>query len=143
MRKDGLLDHPGELSIVGVTEGAQLEEKRKVVRTKVKFPTPPPAGEVLMELNNAGIAYNDEAVLLKDVNLSIEAGMRVIIRGANGAGKSTLLQALTDAEDGARVVKGERWLSPGAKLNIFQQDLAQNLNPNVTPIQSVAEIVRE
>ena len=143
MRKDGMLDHPGELNIVGVTEGAQLEEKRKVVRTKVKFPTPPPAGEVLMELNNAGIAYKDDAVLLDGVNLSIEAGMRVIIRGANGAGKSTLLQALTDAEDGAKVVKGDRWLSPGAKLNIFQQDLAQNLNPNVTPVESVAEIVRE
>ena len=38
---------------------------------------------------------------------------------------------------------GARRVSPGVKMNVFNQDAAQNLDPDVTAVESVAKIVRE
>ena len=116
---------------------------------------------------------------------SVEAGDRIIIRGANGAGKSTLLKALIGEEEvrsgeerndelrrrkypqqlplsaqklfltltlslrssqgggEVEVRAGARKVSPGVKMNVFNQDAAQDLDPDVTAVESVAKIVRE
>ena len=143
-----MLIHPGFLSMRGVTDTAAVSEKSKVAagRAKVKFPDPPPAGEVLVRLEGASVAYRGGGVMLDGVNLSIEAGNRIIIRGANGAGKSTLLKALVGEDEGGGEVEvrdGVRKVSPGVKMNVFNQDAAQDLDPDVTAVESVAKIVRE
>ncbi|GMH57284.1 hypothetical protein TrST_g8280 [Triparma strigata] len=149
MEKAGMLVHPGQLALRGVTDSADVSEKNKqaqLSKTKVSFPTPPPAGEILLSLKGADIGYKDWGVMLPKVDLEIEAGMRIIVRGANGAGKSTLLKALCGSGGDAsevEVYSGERWVSPGTKMNVFNQDAAQDLNPEVTAVESVAEIVRE
>ncbi|MBL7106819.1 MAG: ABC transporter ATP-binding protein [Phycisphaerae bacterium] len=47
-----------------------------------------------IEIRNYCYKYSDSTVALKDINLSVEHGERVVLIGANGAGKSTLLLAM-------------------------------------------------
>lgn len=47
-----------------------------------------------MELKNASFGYNADEPVLKDINLDIYSGEKVVILGANGSGKSTLQKVL-------------------------------------------------
>jgi cobalt/nickel transport system ATP-binding protein len=47
----------------------------------------------MIELRNVWFSYDDEFVL-KDINLKVEKGERIVVLGINGCGKSTLLKLL-------------------------------------------------
>ncbi len=49
---------------------------------------------MLLEIENLSVFY-DQAIILHDVNLQIDAGELVGLVGPNGAGKSTLLRAIS------------------------------------------------
>jgi hypothetical protein len=53
----------------GVTDTAEVSEKSRVAGAKVKFPDPPPAGDVLLQLEGASVAYKGGGVMLDGVNL--------------------------------------------------------------------------
>ena len=53
----------------------------------------PEMGKAAIELEGVGVNFNG-ALILEDVNLTIEAGRYVGILGPNGAGKSTLLKVI-------------------------------------------------
>ncbi|TSA07956.1 MAG: ABC transporter ATP-binding protein [Comamonadaceae bacterium] len=58
---------------------------------------------MLLELTNVEVVYSDVILVLKGVNLSVEAGHIVALLGANGAGKTTTLKAVSGllrSEDG-------------------------------------------
>src|SRR2546430_13947274 len=63
------------------------------VRARFQFPEPPRASRVMAELENVTAGYGDE-VVLRNVNLVVERGMRIGLVGPNGAGKTTLLRLL-------------------------------------------------
>lgn len=53
-----------------------------------------------MELKNVGFIYPDSNIkVLKDINLSIKPGEKIVITGANNSGKSTLLRLLSSMFD--------------------------------------------
>src|SRR4051794_38409811 len=49
-------------------------------------------------IKNLTFGYEEGRLLLRDVNLRIEAGETVAIRGENGSGKTTLLRLLAGLE---------------------------------------------
>ena len=58
---------------------------------------------MLLELTNVEVVYSDVILVLKGVNLSVDAGQIVALLGANGAGKTTTLKAISGllrSEDG-------------------------------------------
>ena len=48
-----------------------------------------------MELKDASFGYRSNEIALKDINLDIHSGEKLVILGANGSGKSTLQKILT------------------------------------------------
>ena len=77
MRKEGKLTPPP----VGVTE--------KVFKPSLVLPDPPKGiGERLLALEGADIGYGEEGKpILQGIDLVVNRGMKLILRGPNGAGR--------------------------------------------------------
>lgn len=52
--------------------------------------------DAILEVRNLEVVYNDVALVLRGVSLSVPDGGIVALLGANGAGKTTLLRAITN-----------------------------------------------
>jgi len=132
MKKEGKLDPPP----VAIVSNARIPQ--------LTLPPPPkPHGENLMVIKNASIGYDpNEEPLLKDINLKIPRGMKLLLRGPNGAGKSTLLKALRGNID-HMIQEGERTENKELKLGFFTQDLAQELDKDSRAIDLVTSHARE
>ncbi|WP_347265538.1 ABC transporter ATP-binding protein [Roseococcus pinisoli] len=67
------------------------------------------AGELLLQVNNIEVVYNDVILVLRGLSLEVPKGRIVALLGANGAGKSTTLKAISGllkTEEG-EVTRGE------------------------------------
>jgi ATPase subunit of ABC transporter with duplicated ATPase domains len=62
-------------------------------RYRVRFPAPPRAGRVVLEVSSLAQAYGGPPVF-EDVSFAVERGERVLVMGLNGAGKTSLLRIL-------------------------------------------------
>jgi ATPase subunit of ABC transporter with duplicated ATPase domains len=62
-------------------------------RINVRFPPPPHAGRVVLEVDALEKAYDGPPVF-EDVTFAVERGERLLVLGLNGAGKSSLLRIL-------------------------------------------------
>jgi len=132
MRSEGKLDPPP----VAVMANTRIPEL-------VLPPPPKPHGENLMVLKNASIGYDPkEEPLLKNINLKIPCGMKLLLRGPNGAGKSTLLKALRGNVE-HMIQEGTRTENLDLKLGVFTQDLAQELDKEARAVDLVTSYARE
>jgi len=130
MQKLGMLTPP-DISVVS-------GEKKPIVNFS---PAVKIIGEPsIVRLCNADISYDkDVAPILENVNFDVLPGMRLVIRGVNGAGKTTLFNALRNGEG---MVAGIRIENSQLAVNTFSQDLAQILDPTITPIETIVRSVR-
>ncbi len=62
-------------------------------RYRVKFPTPPASGRIVLEATDVAKSYGGPPVF-SDVSFAVERGQRLLIMGLNGAGKTSLLRIL-------------------------------------------------
>jgi len=105
-------------------------------------PPPKPHGENLLVMKDAVIGYDpEEEPLLKNINLTIPRGMKLLLRGPNGAGKSTLLKALRGNVP-EMIQSGERTENIQLKLGVFTQDLAQELDKQARAVDLVTAHAR-
>ncbi|MCI5774950.1 MAG: DUF3744 domain-containing protein [Aerococcus sp.] len=83
--------------------------------------------EPWIELKNVSFRYNDtDEMALKNINVTINRGEKVLILGANGSGKSTLIHLLAGQLDGQGEVFGEYHLNDESH-NVFEPLVADNL----------------
>ena len=69
-----------------------------------------PKGNVSIECKNVSFGYDDEHMILKNINLSIKPGEKVALVGFNGAGKTTLIKLflrLYDPIEGSILLNGK------------------------------------
>ncbi len=82
---------------------------------------------------------------LRNVNLDIEAGQKIVIIGPSGSGKSTLLRSINRLEEidsGQIIVDGKDIMDPAQNINKIRQELGMvfqnfNLFPHKTVLENV------
>eukprot|EP00271_Cylindrocystis_brebissonii_P007267 TRINITY_DN20585_c0_g1_i1.p1 TRINITY_DN20585_c0_g1~~TRINITY_DN20585_c0_g1_i1.p1 ORF type:complete len:605 (-),score=139.72 TRINITY_DN20585_c0_g1_i1:158-1972(-) len=131
----------------GSGANASAGDRRKTV---VKLPPPPACAREVLILRKGAVGWEGGPTLIRDVELKLEVGMRMVILGPNGCGKSTLLRALagpSEGESGHRhgnsLQGGERLVGMGVQMGVFTQDLAQDLPQDISGLDCVLEIARE
>ncbi|MBE0648453.1 MAG: ABC transporter ATP-binding protein, partial [Bacteroidales bacterium] len=77
---------PGYLRLKGMLESHQ--------ETISKDETQPATFEKSLEFNHVAFSYDNQKMILDDVNLTVKKGEKVAIIGRTGAGKSTLISLL-------------------------------------------------
>lgn len=60
-------------------------------------------------INDASVGYAQNAPLIKEINVLLNAGERIAIKGNNGSGKSTFIKAMLGYES---VIKTGNWFCP-------------------------------
>ena len=74
---------------------AYLEVDAAGEKSRTSPPTPLPSGPQALVLDHVSFAYpGTEAVVLKNIHLTIQPGEKIALVGDNGAGKSTLVKLL-------------------------------------------------
>jgi ATPase subunit of ABC transporter with duplicated ATPase domains len=131
MKREGKLDPP-PVAIVSTGRKPEL----------VLPPPPKPLGQDLLKVENAFIGHDpNEEPLLKNINLTISRGMKLLLRGPNGAGKSTLLKALRGNLP-HMLIQGTRTENERLRLGVFTQDLAQELDTSARAVDLVTAYAR-
>jgi ATP-binding cassette subfamily F protein 3 len=98
---------------------------------KLKFPAPPRAGRVVLELDDVAFGYDDRLVY-EQLNLAIERHHKVALVGPNGAGKTTLLKLVAGVLDPRA---GERKVGHNTSIGYFAQHQVEALDPGNRIIQ--------
>ncbi|MDR1366827.1 MAG: ATP-binding cassette domain-containing protein [Puniceicoccales bacterium] len=120
-----------------------LEKMEKLPRpdhdrtVSFSFPNPKSIDRLLINVKK-GIAGYGNRIVLKDLNLKIDAGDRIALLGANGNGKSTLVKVLSD-----RLTLFEGSVEFAKKLQIayFSQQLTDELAIEKTPFEILSAIL--
>ena len=101
----------------------------------IRFPEPPPGGIEAARIEKMTFGYDPAKPVLKDIDLTIDAGDKIAFIGYNGMGKTTLLKLLAGRlnPQAGRVV-------PGHHSVIGYQ--AQEFSELLVPEQTVYDVVR-
>ncbi len=130
------------------TKAAQAQERQKMLdkmerieipetlkKIHFTFPPAPHSGRLVVTLENLNktwISENYENHVIKDLDLVIENGDRLVVAGRNGAGKSTLLRIISDNDaDFSGTVK----LGSGVSIGYFSQDNAETLKGSMNILE--------
>lgn len=111
------------------------QESEKAI--KLRFPQPERSGQIVIELTNVTRSYG-ENIVFRNLDFRIDRGEKIAIIGANGAGKSTFSRILSGTD---KVNSGERKTGHKVSISHFAQDHAEKLNPSMTVLETIEEVV--
>lgn len=125
----------------------EAEEKQEETRTeerKLSFinmkNTQENKGRTIFEVKKATLRIAT-AVLIKDLELKVTYGDRILIAGDNGSGKSTLIKALTGADANA-ILEGEVYRGDNLVWAYVDQSYSL-INPRLTLLENLMEYNKE
>jgi len=90
-------------------------------------------GRFVLETRDLAVGYAAQRPLLRDLNLSLAAGARIVLTGPNGCGKTTLLRTIAGQ---LPALGGVVKLGPSVKLGYMTQE-QDNLDPRSTPLATI------
>ncbi len=116
----------------------QIAEERTVDRSKMKI-----SDEVAIEITGMHKWYGEFHVL-KDINLTVNTGERIVICGPSGSGKSTLIRCMNRLEEhqkGDIVVDGIELTGDLKKIDEIRREVGMvfqhfNLFPHLTVLEN-------
>jgi ATP-binding cassette subfamily F protein 3 len=101
----------------------RVEIPENLKKVSITFPPPPHSGNIALTLKAVEKNYGNKTVI-KNLDLQIDAGERLVVAGKNGAGKSTLLRIIggVDAD-----YEGDVLWGAGISAGYFSVENAENL----------------
>jgi ATP-binding cassette subfamily F protein 3 len=109
------------------------------LKVKFSFPEPPRSSRLVIEIEDATMGYDGQAVLA-DVDLIVERGQKLALVGPNGAGKSTLLKVIMGQ---LAPMAGSAKLGANVDIAYFAQHQVDALDLNKTVEQEFRHKVGE
>jgi len=88
----------------------------------------------LLALKEAECGYNQQAIILNGVDLTLVPGSRIGLLGRNGAGKSTLIKSLAGE---LALLQGERYCAQELKVGYFSQHQLEQLHMSSSPVEHI------
>ena len=114
-------------------ERIQIEKEEDSV--SFSFTPPPRSGQTVINLTDLSKSYDDLQVI-RDANLRIERGDRIVGVGVNGAGKTTIAKVIAGVEP---FQSGEREIGHSTHISYFGQHQADELDKNLNVLATMEE----
>jgi ATP-binding cassette subfamily F protein 3 len=114
-------------------ERIQIDKEEDSV--SFSFAAPPRSGQTVINLMNISKSYGDLSVI-RDANLRIERGDRIVVVGVNGAGKTTIAKVIAGVEP---YQSGDREIGQSTHISYFGQHQADELDKSVTVLATMEE----
>lgn len=102
----------------------------------IHFKDPIDVHSPMIELENASIGYSPDKCILKNLNISINYGVKIGLIGRNGEGKSTFIKQLVNLMP---LVSGDMIVKPKCKIGYFSQDLMDQFDKNLSVYQQFSK----
>lgn len=109
-------------------------EKQEMRTAQIVIPTPPRLGDLVVEAQNIGKAFDDK-LLIEDLSFKLPPGGIVGIIGPNGAGKTTLFKMITGSE---KPDTGSFTVGETVKLGYVDQS-RDELDPNKNVWEEISD----
>lgn len=103
---------------------------------RIRLRPPPRCGQEIVRVEDAGISYDGERWVLRNVDLRIERGEKIAMVGLNGLGKTTLLRALAGA---LPLTEGRRVVGHNVEIGYQSQDFAETMSGRGTVLETVKQ----
>ena len=115
---------------------AQLEQEGTM---PFNFPNPEKlSASPMIKLENVDCGYGEDAVILNNIKLNIDADDRIALLGSNGNGKSTFSKLLVGR---LPYVEGTIVKAPKIKVAMFAQHQMDDLHADQTPVDHVRKLM--
>ncbi|MFN8399300.1 MAG: ABC-F family ATP-binding cassette domain-containing protein [Anaerolineales bacterium] len=103
---------------------------------KLDLAQPEHQSKDVLVTDNLSIGYVQDVPLLKDINLFIRAGQRVVLTGPNGAGKTSFIRTVIGK---IPALSGSFRLGGATKLGYMAQE-QELLNPALNSVQTIQSV---
>ena len=99
------------------------------------FPTPDKLRPPLLKVEDGLFGYNQNRLLLRNLNFGIDMESRIAIVGANGVGKSTFLKLLMGE---LALLEGSQFRHNRLRVSLFTQHHIEQLDLMLSPLEQFA-----
>lgn len=100
------------------------------------FNNVPKSGKVVLRLERVSKSFGDH-IVFDEIELEIDREDKIAIVGINGSGKTTLSKIIADED---KIDSGEKILGHNVLVGYFSQDIAENLDLNISVIETVENV---
>jgi ATP-binding cassette subfamily F protein 3 len=125
-----------EARIEHILTEEKVEKPRALWQMKLDFGAPDHQSKDVLVTDSLSIGYTPENPLLKNINLFIRAGQRIVLTGPNGAGKTSFIRTVVGT---IPPLSGSFRLGGATKLGYMAQE-QELLNPNFSPLQTIQSV---
>jgi len=111
----------------------RIEIPENLKKISISFPPPPHSPRIALTLEGISKSYGQRQVI-SGLDLTLDAGERLLVAGPNGAGKTTLLRIISGEDTN---YEGLVKYGAGISAGYFSQDAAENLSGSQTVEQYI------
>ncbi|MBU5355660.1 ABC-F type ribosomal protection protein [Paenibacillus barcinonensis] len=114
-------------------ENERVDKPREAAKLNMELQMSTLGARQLLALEGVSFSYKAEQSLLRDIQIAVERGDRLAVRGPNGTGKSTLLKLMIGE---LQPVQGRVTRHPQLSIGYFSQEL-EGLPEHMTLLDSL------
>ncbi len=114
----------------------RIEIPESMKRIRFSFPPAPHSGRQVLTVECLSKSYGTHRVI-RNLDLTVEQGERLVVAGKNGAGKSTFMRIIAGMDSS---YSGSVSLGAGVKVGYFSQDQTEGLDFSKSVIEEVEAI---